>query len=138
MMNKEEEDRDEITGIEYINENELEVLVCKETGIKSQYDVEMGTWKVGRSGSRPFGISISVSGGGVMIFVETVRPPIFFHPVECGMLVPEGMYFPPETVIDLLPLLDVATRVSLWLKMNPEYPKHSGCILSEPIDGKTH
>lgn len=140
MVSKEET----TTQIEYTNDKGREVLVCKKTGIKTQYDPKKGLWKVGQPVGSKYGMSISVSGGGVEIFMSSARLPIFYGAIGFEELVPEGMYFPAETVIDIIPLLDVASRVSLWLQRNPEYPKHSGCILpgsgftQQLIDGETH
>jgi hypothetical protein len=73
---------------------------------------------------------VSVSGRGVKVLITSDRAPISFSSVGYGSFAPDGMYLPPETVMGLIPLLDVATRVGLWLQKNPEYPKHSGCILA--------
>ena len=140
MVSKEET----TTQIEYMNDKGREVLVCKKTGIKTQYDPKKGLWKVGQPVGSKYGMSISVSGGGVEIFMSSASPPIYFEAIGFEKLAPKGMHFPAETVIDIIPLLNVASRVSLWLQRNPEYPKHSGCILPGPgfnqqsIDGETH
>lgn len=136
--NAKEQERGDILDIEYTNDKGKEVIVCKKTGIKTSYDPKTGGWKVGNSGRGAFGMSISVSGRGVRIYIISANPPICFKPILSGKkweLLPEGMSFPSEIVMGLIPRLDVATRVSTWLKRNPEYPKFSGCIL--PKSGVT-
>ncbi len=140
MVSKEET----TTQIEYTNDKGREVLVCKKTGIKTQYDPKKGLWKVGQPVGSKDGMSISVSGRGVEIFISSARPPIYYGAIGFEKLAPEGMYFPAETVIDIIPLLDVASRAALWLQRNPEYPKRSGCILpgsgftQQLFDSETH
>jgi len=145
MMGKEEtENRDEITDIEYMDYKGREVLVCMKTGIKTQHDPRTGAWKVGESVGGKHGMSVSVSGHGVRIFMTSDRAPIRFVAITYGKVVPDGMYFPAERVIALIPLLEVATRVAQWLQRNPEYPKRSGCVLSgsgsiqKPADSTIH
>ena len=36
----------QITDIEYTDHKDREVLVCRKTGIKTQYDPRTGMWKV--------------------------------------------------------------------------------------------
>jgi len=63
MASKEEnQGRVHTTNIEYTNDKGREVLLCKKTELKAQYDSWTDSWTVGKPVSGKYGIAISVSG----------------------------------------------------------------------------